>query len=703
MDQIQGNRPLNVMILNAPTDLAGAEGVILNINRFMDPAKVRLFNCPFINFNRGQSIYLEELEARGILYDAIPLERRFEFRYINTVRALITKYDIDVIHSHGYRSDITALLATRGKIPVVSTLHGFTPKSWRVRLYEIVQQMMLKQMDMLIPVSDAIKAEVLSFGIPYEKISTLPNIVDIETLSQLNPSSVFQDIGLSRETLRMVYVGRLSIEKGLDVLLNACIILKKLNIPFHLILVGDGPLKEKYESLIHDQMLECQINFMGFRRDATRITAAADVLVLSSRTEGLPLVVLEAMAIGVPVVASRVGGLPELIQQYVNGILFDSGDAKGLADALAWLQQHRDRLTEMAIKGRQLINERYNPQQWIEGLTNIYRKTIFRRKAKKKISILTNHPGQTESQTWDAHSTRISIKNDNYIESLKVATIMFLKHWRYDCIVLGGGRSDMFYAILQTFLPFWKKPCIMIDCLWYESPSKWRSWLKIATMKLVDRSIDRYVVWASREIEAYASAFRLPREKFIFIPYHTTLDNYHLTASDGGYLFSGGNFARDYRTLIDSIRELPIELLIACTRPELFSDISIPDNVIIQGFTHEEYLKKMAGCTINIVALAPGLLHSGGQQTFLNSMYLGKPTIVLDTEGAKDYIIHGKDGLLVEAGNPDSLRKAILYLVHNKQEANILGKEAQLKVREYSTEAHFIKIINLAEALHNLP
>ena len=116
--------------------------------------------------------------------------------------------------------------------------------------------------------------------------------------------------------------------------------------------------------------------------------------------------------------------------------------------------------------------------------------------------------------------------------------------------------------------------------------------------------------------------------------------------------------------VISICRGLNIKLLIASTRLELFRNIKLPNNVKVQGFSHEEYLKKMANCKINIVALKKGLLHSGGQQTFLNSMYLGKPTIVTDPEGASDYINHGIDGILVEPGDHLSLREEIQILIN---------------------------------------
>jgi hypothetical protein len=134
------------------------------------------------------------------------------------------------------------------------------------------------------------------------------------------------------------------------------------------------------------------------------------------------------------------------------------------------------------------------------------------------------------------------------------------------------------------------------------------------------KAFDAFFVWASREIEDYSREYGLPRSKFHLLLYHHTLNQLELSPVDCGYVFSGGNFARDYATLLAAVDGLPAPVRIATTRPEVLAGLSVPDNVDVRGYTHEEYLRVMAGCSVNVVALEGGLLHAGGQQTFLNSM-----------------------------------------------------------------------------------
>jgi hypothetical protein len=315
------------------------------------------------------------------------------------------------------------------------------------------------------------------------------------------------------------------------------------------------------------------------------------------------------------------------------------------------------------------------------------------------VKILTNHPGRVASPSWRNVTTYYKAA-PGFLPAVRVALTLYWQQRHHDCVVLGGGTSDLLFALLQSVLPIWRKPTMMVDCLWYAHPNAFMRRLKGLLMRFADRSVDRYCVWATREVEAYSTAFGLPRRKFVFVPYHTTLDGHPLATTDGGYLFSGGNWARDYPTLIEAVTDLPVTLHIACTRPELFNGLPIPANVVIQGYSHAEYLRMMAGCTINIVALAPDLLHSGGQQTFLNSMWLGKATIVTDPEGACDYIEDGVDGVLVAAGKVAPLRDAIASLLANPERTSEMGQKAEVKVRSgYSTDDHFRKIIALASEL----
>ncbi len=316
------------------------------------------------------------------------------------------------------------------------------------------------------------------------------------------------------------------------------------------------------------------------------------------------------------------------------------------------------------------------------------------------LKILTNHSGQNESPTWKSLTTYLPREGNDLFSSLKLAIRLYVKRKKYDCVVLGAGRSDILFALMQSILPFRKVPSVLIDCLWEKNPNYFSHSLKKLIFHIVNRSVDAFVVWANHEVYAFSQTFCLPKDKIIFIPYHTTIElHYDLKPLEGDYIFSGGNSDRDYVTLIEAARGLPVNLVIASTLPDVCSNINIPENVDIRGYSHKEYINKMAGCRINVVALSAGKLRSAGQQTYLNSMFIGKPTIVTDDKGPDGYIENGVDGLFVPPNDPIALKEAILMLLNNPDKAKEMGRKAMIKAKFYSTEEHFKKIVSLVKEI----
>jgi glycosyltransferase involved in cell wall biosynthesis len=251
------------------------------------------------------------------------------------------------------------------------------------------------------------------------------------------------------------------------------------------------------------------------------------------------------------------------------------------------------------------------------------------------------------------------------------------------------------YLILQRLIPLNVRPVIKIDCLWYYS-SPVKHYLKKILFRWLDKIVSCYVVWAAREIECYSEAFGLPPEKFTFIPYHTTADLKNIKIKKGDYIFSGGNFARDYLTLAKAVDGLDVDVRIACTNSEALNGILFPSNVNIVGVNHSEFMDLMARSGVNVVPLTKGLLHSGGQQTFLNAMAMGKAVIVADPEGAKDYIDDRIDGILVEPLDPDKLRNAIIQLINDPSFSEEIGMAASRKAGLLDTETHLAAIVRLS-------
>jgi glycosyltransferase involved in cell wall biosynthesis len=221
-------------------------------------------------------------------------------------------------------------------------------------------------------------------------------------------------------------------------------------------------------------------------------------------------------------------------------------------------------------------------------------------------------------------------------------------------VVTDGGASGTLFAWLQALIPWGRKPHVLVDCNWYESPSRWRTWLKGLRLRLAARSVHRFVVWASHEIEDYARVFGLPPEQLEYVPFHKTLNDYTYEIRDDGYLFAGGNYDRDYPMLVEAVRDLDISTWIATTRPEQLAGVNLPSHVRVEGTTNAGFRQAMAAAHLVVVPMQKGLLHSGGQQTCLNALALGKPTIAVGRNWAQDLMRDGEHGLIVELDYPQA-------------------------------------------------
>lgn len=312
--------------------------------------------------------------------------------------------------------------------------------------------------------------------------------------------------------------------------------------------------------------------------------------------------------------------------------------------------------------------------------------------------ILTNAPGAYNSETWARASRVIRCTSTRPLDALRCGITLFDEAGQgpYRCVVLQGSqRADWVYAVLRGFVPLSRPPTAKLDCLWTRPASRLLHWLKRCQRQLEARGVDKYYVYARREIAAFSETFGISRQKFRFIPYHHTLNRISPRVRDDGYVFSGGSSGRDYSLLFTAIEGLPYRVELACRNSKAMAGLSVPANVHIRSYSHEDYLEKMAGCRVNVVPLSGGELRSFGQQTFLNSMALGKATVVTDPAGASDYIEHGSNGVLTPAGDVDALRAAIVDLMEHSGRRREMERRA-VEVREtHSTDAFFRKLIRM--------
>jgi glycosyltransferase involved in cell wall biosynthesis len=255
--------------------------------------------------------WLAGIVARGVAVHRMEYSSHDYLREWRAIVHLAHDVGAEVVHTHGYRSDVLASVARRAlAVPIVTTVHGLTSDTARSRVYEAIQRIAWRRFDAVVAVSEALSTHITSVGVEPWRVRVIPNAWQGET-AWLAPHAARRRLNVPDGIFHLGWVGRLSHEKGLDVLLRALCFLQ--DIPLRLSVLGDGPQRQQLQRLACSLGVDRAVTWHGVVPDASALVRAYDVQVLSSRREGTPMVVLDAMAAGVPVVATAVGGVPAML------------------------------------------------------------------------------------------------------------------------------------------------------------------------------------------------------------------------------------------------------------------------------------------------------------------------------------------------------------------------------------------------------
>jgi glycosyltransferase involved in cell wall biosynthesis len=367
-------RPTTIVHVAASTAMGGAEQVIFSLASAIDR---NLFQCRFVLFvdvRRPPCELQHMLQGRSEDVVVINIRRTLEVRQIIELYRVLKASQPHVLHTHGYRCDMLGLVMARLlHIPVVSTVHGWTSATARLRFYEWCHRWVLRYFDGVITVSDSIRQILLRSGVHSGKIVKLNNALDTALFVGRNDGQGFrEEVGICQQARVIGTVGRLSSEKGLDDFLKAGARLIARDPTIILLIVGDGPERWKLEALADSLGIAQAVVFCGYRRDVLRIYPALDLFVLPSLTEGIPIALLEAMASGKPVVASNVGGIPEVVEDGVTGLLVPPRDVNQLADKMWSLLITPDAAVELGGRARRCVENQFDVRQWIKRIEGMY-------------------------------------------------------------------------------------------------------------------------------------------------------------------------------------------------------------------------------------------------------------------------------------------------------------------------------------------
>jgi glycosyltransferase involved in cell wall biosynthesis len=240
-------------------------------------------------------------------------------------------------------------------------------------LYYWLDRRCLPLYDRVICVSQDLYDRSVECGVDPARCVLIENAIDTDAFRRrLSRSEAKKRLGVPDERFVIGAVGRLSAEKGFDVLIKAVDLLLLSERDVGLVIVGEGDEEAKLQALIEERGRGDRIQLLGYRSDVSDVYQALDAFALSSHREGLPNVLLEAMAFDVPVVATRIAGVPKLVSDGANGLLIDPGDAEGLATALARLYADPSFRQQLGRKARETIEARYSFRERMMKIARIY-------------------------------------------------------------------------------------------------------------------------------------------------------------------------------------------------------------------------------------------------------------------------------------------------------------------------------------------
>lgn len=348
----------------------GAEQLLLDIVRHMDRDRITLSVCLISEMGP----LVREFEAIGIPVYFLPKRSRNDLSVIFRLAALWKKNRFDLIHTHLFTADLWGRLAGfLSWVPIVSTSHTTSDPNIG-HLGRWLDRILDRRNNAVICVSKAVlKYRIHEAGFDPKKIHLIENGIDLDRFRETASKGEMETrLGLPLGRRWAVIVGRLVPLKGHRFLIEALSLLTKDFAQLGLLVVGDGEEEKSLRALTEALGLSERVVFLGLRRDIPDILGISEVLVLPSSREGLPIVLLEAMAASLPVVVTPVGGIPEVVMEGKTGI-FVTQEPGSIAQALRWIFENFDSARTMGKNARLLIEERYDIRTVAGRYESLYR------------------------------------------------------------------------------------------------------------------------------------------------------------------------------------------------------------------------------------------------------------------------------------------------------------------------------------------
>lgn len=369
---------IKVLHLIDSSGMYGAESVVLTL---LDNLKAStIYHCILGCIKEPQNDYVELgrlAEKIDIPVAYFPMRRGISLLGVLKILLYIKNNNIQLIHSHGFKPNIYLGLMPKRilNVKVISTIHGWAKKyaDRKLAVYEKINCFFIKRFSRCIAVSASVKQDLLKKGIPSDKIIIIYNGINLDKgRKRSNSKKTKEEFNIPTDAFVIGTAGRLVKEKGMDIFIKSAALFKKHNPDAFFLIAGDGPLLADLKNKVKKLGIEQDIRFLGFIENIYEFLSILDIFVLSSLTEGLPMILLEAMNAGCSVVCSKVGGTPEVITDGINGLLIDPNKPDVLYEKLMFLHNNPSLKEKISLLGQVSIKKMFSATSMANKYIKLY-------------------------------------------------------------------------------------------------------------------------------------------------------------------------------------------------------------------------------------------------------------------------------------------------------------------------------------------
>jgi len=362
--------------------------ILMATDRFSSPARLAVQTIEHCSTSRFTisigctwlggplSEFILELQRRCIPFHILRQRCGIDPQPLFTALRIMKTEEYDLIESHGYKAAaIACFLKLFTRKPWIAVLHGHTKENWKVELYSLLELFLVRYADKIVTVSAEMRRRLVAGWLPQARTVAIPNAIDPDQFSVIRGGVTRGQLGIADHETLIGIIGRFSPEKGQDLFVEAFNQLATTHPQVKAIFLGEGPTEEQIRVLVKNFHLEDRVIFAGYQTCIADYYPLLDLVVMPSRSEGLPSVALEALLLKIPVVATMVGGIPELIKDEQTGLLVASENPERLAAAIERLLADDNLKDRIISGGYALVTGQFTPDARAKAFEKLYEST----------------------------------------------------------------------------------------------------------------------------------------------------------------------------------------------------------------------------------------------------------------------------------------------------------------------------------------